>query len=282
MVILSCGSSKTAIKWVNYNNLNYNSLDYIKGLLLMPRLLVFQHVAHEILGTLDPLLKDSGFRIKYVNFERHPEIVPSLDGYDGLIVLGGPMNVDETREYPHLKTEVKLIRTALGENMPILGICLGSQLIAKALGARVKRNGEKEIGWYDVRPTARGKSDPLVSHFSEVEKIFHWHGDTFGLPEGAELLASSKLCKNQAFRYRDNVYGFQFHLEVDEPMVERWLRIPQNRDEIAKTNGKIDPDKIGSETPEYIGRLKDLSDRTFGDFINLFGFRKKRKTLPSR
>ncbi|MEQ9620184.1 MAG: gamma-glutamyl-gamma-aminobutyrate hydrolase family protein [Deltaproteobacteria bacterium] len=248
----------------------------------MPRLLVFQHVAYEILGTLDPLLRGSGFRIKYVNFERHPGFVPSLGGYDGLIVLGGPMNVDETGEYPHLNTEVEVIREAIGEGMPILGICLGSQLIAKALDAKVNRNSEKEIGWYDVRPTARGKADPLVSNFSEVEKIFHWHGDTFDLPEGAELLASSELCGNQAFRYRDNVYGFQFHLEVDEPMVERWLGIPQNRDEIERTNGKIDPEKIRLETPEYIDRLKDLSDRTFGGFINLFGFRKKRKTLPSR
>ena len=248
----------------------------------MPKLLVFQHVAHEILGTLDPLLRDSGFRIKYVNFERHPDFEPSLNGYDGLIVLGGPMNVDETGDYPHLKTEVEVIRKAIGEGMPILGICLGSQLIAKALGAKVRKNSEKEIGWYEVSPTAEGKADPLVSHFSEVEKIFHWHGDTFDLPEGAELLASSELCKNQAFRYGDTVYGFQFHLEVDEPMVERWLRIPQNRDEIERTNGKIDPDKIRLDTPEYIERLKDLSDSTFGGFISLFGFTKKRKTLPSR
>lgn len=248
----------------------------------MPKLLVFQHVAHEILGTLDPLLRGSGFRIKYVNFQRHPDIVPNLNGYDGLIVLGGPMNVDEVDGYPHLETEVNLIREAVELGMPILGICLGSQLIAKALGAKVKKNREKEIGWYDVAPTKAGKDDPLVSHFAGTEKIFQWHGDIFEIPRGALLLASSKLCKNQAFRFGENVYGFQFHLEVDEPMVERWLRIPQNKKEIEETNGKIDPDKIREDTHAHIGRLKDLSDSTFGGFINLFGFSKKRKTLPSR
>jgi GMP synthase (glutamine-hydrolysing) len=248
----------------------------------MPRLLVFQHVAHEILGTLDPVLRGSGFRIKYVNFERHPDFAPSLESYDGLIVLGGPMNVDEVDSYPYLEREVYSIRNALKAGMPILGICLGSQLIAKALGEKVYKNREKEIGWYDLSTTAKGKKDPLTSHFSGVEKIFQWHGDTFDIPERAELLASSPLCKNQAFRYGDNVYGLQFHLEVDEPMVERWLRIPANKKEIQELDGKIDPDKIREETPAHIPRLKELSDKAFAEFIKFFGFNKKRKTLPSR
>lgn len=248
----------------------------------MPRLLVFQHVAHEILGTLDPVLRGSGFRIKYVNFERHPNFDPSLEGYDGLIVLGGPMNVDEVESFPYLGREVYSIRKALQAGMPILGICLGSQLIAKALGAKVYKNREKEIGWYDLSTTAKGNKDPLTSHFSGVEKVFQWHGDTFDIPEGAELLAYSPLCKNQAFRYGDNVYGLQFHLEVNEPMVERWFRIPANKKEIRELNGKIDPDRIREETPSYIPRLKELSDKAFAEFIGLFGFTKKRKSLPSR
>ncbi|OGE22672.1 MAG: hypothetical protein A3J42_10270 [Candidatus Dadabacteria bacterium RIFCSPHIGHO2_12_FULL_53_21] len=248
----------------------------------MPRLLVFQHVAHEILGTLDPVLRNSGFRIKYVNFERHPGFEPGLEGYDGLIVLGGPMNVDEVGRYPNLAREVQSIRNAVRSGMPVLGICLGSQLIAKALGARVYKNEEKEIGWYDLSPTEAGGRDPLMSHFMGTEKIFQWHGDTFNVPEGAVLLASSPLCKNQAFRYGENVYGLQFHLEVDEPMVERWLRIPGNKKEIEELNGKIDPERIRKETPEYVPRLNELSDRAFAEFIGFFGFNKKRKTLPSR
>ncbi len=248
----------------------------------MPRLLVFQHVAHEILGTLDPLLRDAGFRIKYVNFERHPDAEPSLDGYDGLIVLGGPMNVDEVGDYPNLETEVHLIRQAIDKEMPTLGVCLGSQLLAKALGAKVTKNPEKEIGWYDVSPTSEGEGDPLLSNFTKTEKIFQWHGDTFDLPKGAELLASSPLCKHQAFKYGDRVYGFQFHLEVDKPMIERWLRVPENKREIEDLDGKINPEQIKAETPEYISRLNDLSNSVFGNFLELFGYNKKRHTLPSR
>jgi len=248
----------------------------------LAKILVFQHVAHEILGTLDPLLRNAGFRIKYVNFERYPDAKPGLNGYEGLIVLGGPMNVDQLEDYPFLETEVGLIKEAMERGVPILGICLGSQLLAKALGAKVKKNPEKEIGWYDVSPTEEGVADPLISTFSGVEKIFQWHGDTFDLPKGAVRLASSPLCRNQAFRMGDNVYGFQFHLEVDEPMVERWLNVPANKDEIKALNGNIDPSVIKENTPHHIERLKELSDRTFGAFLSLFGYNKKRHTLPSR
>src|SRR5258706_612346 len=112
----------------------------------MKKLLVCQHVPHEILGTLNPLLKRAGFRIRYVNFARHPDAQPRLDGYDGLVILGGPMSVNDSHRLPHLSTEMKLIEAALQRNLPVLGICLGSQLIAKTLGANVYPNREKEIG----------------------------------------------------------------------------------------------------------------------------------------
>ena len=120
----------------------------------MKKLLVFQHVPHEILGTLNPLLKSAGFRIRYVNFGRHPDAQPTLDGYHGLVVLGGPMSVNDSDRLPHLTTEMKLIEEAMKRNLPVLGICLGAQLIAKTLGARVYSNKEKEIGWYDVTTTS--------------------------------------------------------------------------------------------------------------------------------
>lgn len=248
----------------------------------MARLLVFQHVAHEILRTLDPLLRKSAFRIKYVNFGRDNYSIPEVSGYDGLIVLGGPMNVDQVKDYPYLKEEIAAIERALVSDMPVLGICLGSQLVAKALGAKVRKNPVKEIGWYDVVPTGNGAADPLISNFGKTEKIFQWHGDTFELPGGSELLATSEFCTNQAYRYGEKVYGFQFHLEVDRKMIERWLTIPGNVAEIKELNGQIDPERIRAETPEYIDNLHDLSDRTFSEFINLFDNLEKYHVLPSR
>lgn len=248
----------------------------------MKKLLILQHVAHELLGTLNPLLKKSGFRIRYVNFARHPDAQPSLDGYDGVVLLGGPMSVNDMHQLPHLATEMKLIEQAMTRDLPVLGICLGAQLIAKTLGASVYPNQEKEIGWYDVSPTNHAESDPLLKAFQETEKIFQWHGETFEIPKTGLHLAFSSLCANQAFRYGTNVYGLQFHLEVDEPMIHRWLRVAENKREIVSLDGKIDPERIQQETPQHIGRLNHLSERVFGEFIRLFGIEKTRCLLPSR
>jgi GMP synthase (glutamine-hydrolysing) len=248
----------------------------------MKKLLVCQHVPHEILGTLDPLLKRAGFRIRYVNFGRYPDAEPSFEGYHGLVVLGGPMSVNDTDHFPHLIVEMKLIEQAMTRRLPVLGICLGAQLIAKTLGADVYPNQEKEIGWYDVKPTEEADRDPLLAQFRETEKIFQWHGDTFDIPHSAVHLASSALCANQAFRYDTNVYALQFHLEVDEWMVHRWLRVPGNRKEIADLQGKVDADRIHLETPGYIPRLQQLSECVFGEFIRIFGIQKKFVRLPLR
>ncbi len=248
----------------------------------MKKLLVCQHVPHEILGTLNPLLKKSGFRIRYVNFGRHPDAEPVLEGYHGLVVLGGPMSVNDADRLPYLTTEMKLIEQAMKTNLPVLGICLGSQLIAKTLGADVYPNQAKEIGWYEVTPTNEAEHDFLVRQFHGTEKIFQWHGDTFDIPRGAVHLAFSALCANQAFRYGANVYGLQFHLEVDEPMINRWLRVTENRNEITDLRGQIDPDRIQLETRGHIQRLHQLSDRVFGEFIKLFGIEKKYLRLASR
>lgn len=248
----------------------------------MAKILVFQHVAFEILGTLDPLLKGYGFRIRYVNFGRHPDARPRLDGYDGLVVLGGPMSVDDLDAHPHLATEVELIGEALERRMPVLGICLGAQLVARTLGAWVGRNGQKEIGWYDVEPTEHAREDPLLRHFRASERIFQWHGDAFELPEGAALLASSAACANQAFRYGDRVYGFQFHLEVDERLIERWLRTPVHREELERLRGVVDPEVIRQETHRRIASAKRLSDRVFTGWVKLFGTRRRRPLHPHR
>ena len=248
----------------------------------MPKLLVLQHVAHEILGTLDPLLRSYGFRNRYVNFGREPGAKPSVDGYHGLVILGGPMNVDQVDQFPHLAAELNVVREALDRDIPILGICLGSQLLARALGSAVYPNVSKEIGWYPLSPTGAAASDPLLGHLRDPENIFQWHGDTFDIPESAVHLASSPSCRNQAFRYGDRTYGFQFHLEVDSGLIHRWLSIPAHRDEIAALDGQVCPDEIRAQTVEHVDALQTLADRVFTSFIRLFGDLRKREPSPHR
>lgn len=246
------------------------------------KILVFQHVPFEPLGTLDPVLRDAGFRIRYVNFGRDPQARPSLEGYAGLIVLGGPMNTDQTHAYPNLLTEMELLREAHARGMQILGICLGAQLLAKALGGEVERAPEKEIGWYDVTLTEAGVQDQVLGEFEPVQRVFQWHGDRLLLPPGAELLAGSAICPNQAFRAGEHSYGFQFHLEVSSRLIERWLSLPFYADELSALRGQIDPDAIRAETRERIGMLRDLSRRVFGNWISRFGLTPRRRLLRSR
>ena len=218
-----------------------------------------------------------------MNFGRDPHARPNIASYDGLVVLGGPMNVDETDRYTHLATEVELIRETIGAGLPVLGICLGGQLIARALGAEVKRSPEKEIGWYDLSPTENARDDPLLSHLAPAQKIFQWHGDSFAIPEGAVHLASSPGCPNQAFRFGDRIYGLQFHLEVDQPMIERWLRVPENIAEIAGMDGNASAEGIRDDTEVHIGETVRLSERVFSNFVRLFGIEARRpRPLRSR
>ncbi len=245
----------------------------------MRRLLVFQHVPYEILGNLDPLLRDARFRLRYVNFGRHPDATPEISRYSGLIILGGPMNCDQSDRYPHLLTEIEVIRQAIRAGKPVLGICLGAQLIARALGARVRKNPSREIGWYELNPTEDGRRDPLFAPFDDRQQIFQWHGDTFEIPHGAVHLASSPECRNQAFRYKHNVYGLQFHLEVDQPTIHRWLHTPAMA---AEAGGPERAVQIRAQTTDNIEHSIRLGNQVFGEFIRLFARPPRRTFLPSR
>src|SRR5882672_507960 len=192
----------------------------------MPRILVFQHVAVEPAGTLDALIRARGHRIRFHNFERHPEAQPSVDRYRGLIVLGGPMNVEDQHHRPHLKAELRAIEQALHQGKPVLGICLGAQLLAHVLGAPVRRHEQHEIGWYDLITTEAGRRDPVLGVLGERAPVFQWHSRTYELPAGAHQLCRTETCEQQAFRWGSSAYGFQFHLEADAPMIERWLGLP--------------------------------------------------------
>lgn len=237
------------------------------------KILVVQHVPHEPLGTLDRLLRRHKIRIKFVNFSRHPDALPDIAGYDALIVLGGPMNVDEAHLHPHLLTEMRLLEAALRADLPILGICLGAQLLAHVLGAPVGRNRAPELGWQEVRLTEAGRADPVLCHLQQGKQVFHWHGDTFGIAQGAVLLAESDLCAHQAFRYGKHAYGLQFHLEADEPVIDRWLRVYQ--DDLARTHGPDAAQRIRLQTRQHLPPMRALGDAVFVDLLRQFGWQER-------
>lgn len=156
------------------------------------------------------------------------DAVPDPGPFTHLLIMGGPMAVYEMDRYPYLKNEARLIDQAVKANKHVLGVCLGAQMVAHALGARVYAGGRKEIGWYEVAITPEGMKDPLMSSLAldgkSAAQVFQWHGDTFDLPSGAVRLASSELYPNQAFRFSDRVYALQFHIEVTPKIVFDWLK----------------------------------------------------------
>jgi GMP synthase (glutamine-hydrolysing) len=247
----------------------------------MRKVLVFQHVANKILGTLNPTLRSRGLKIRYVNFDRTPDASPSIEKYNGLVVLGGQMGVYEADRYRHIPVEMKLIEDALKRDIPILGICLGAQMLAQVLGSEVRKSTDKEIGWYDINLTEDGKTDPLLSHFKNTEKLFQLHGDTFDIPKCATHLATSQLLPAQAYRFGTKVYGLQFHLEVDQAMIHRWLDNKNNQEEIKNSNDKFSINQIQNETNLHISRSIELSQKTFSNFIDLFALKERSILLGS-
>ena len=171
-----------------------------------------QHVPFEGLGSIEPWLRGAGYEITSSPLFRSAEL-PELEMVDLLIVMGGPMSVNDEDEFPWLIAEKRFVRCAIEAGKPVLGICLGAQLIASSLGARVYRNRCKEIGWFPVQGVPRpGLSSTFP--FPPTMEVFHWHGDTYDLPPGAVLLARSEGCPNQAFQIGSRVIGLQFHLET--------------------------------------------------------------------
>jgi GMP synthase (glutamine-hydrolysing) len=165
-------------------------------------------------------LEEHRIACEYVDLYRdaaHPDI----DSADGLVFMGGPMSAND--DFPYIRQELDIIGEAVSQRLPILGVCLGSQLIAKAPGASVYANAVKEIGWYPVDWTDAAAHDRLHQDLATPETVFHWHGETFDLPPGAELLAYSAACRNQAYRVAENLYGLQYHLEVTPEMIADWL-----------------------------------------------------------
>lgn len=246
------------------------------------RVLVFQHVAAEPLGTLDRLIRARGHRIRFVNFERTPDAEPDACGYDGLIVLGGPMNVVDAPHRPHLRRELVQIEQALKAGIPLLGICLGAQLIAHALGAEVRRLPRPEIGWVPLTPTAAGRLDPVTAPIEAGAAVFQWHSWTFDLPQGAEQLLRGESCEQQAFHYGGRAWGLQFHLEVEAALIERWLRSPALADDLLHPGLPHDPARIRNDTVRHLASNLQRAEAAFEAFLDRIGPPRQRLVLGAR
>ncbi|MBE9528077.1 MAG: gamma-glutamyl-gamma-aminobutyrate hydrolase family protein [Proteobacteria bacterium] len=189
----------------------------------MQKVLVIKQVLVEGPGIIGMELLRLGLDMVVIEPYAGDSIPESLDGYGALILLGGPMSVYDESEFPYLTKELKLLALALKESVPVLGVCLGAQLLARAAGAKVYPGPVKEIGYYSVSVTDEGRDDTLMAGLSGELNVFQWHGDTFDLPEGATRIASSLAYKNQMFRVGSVAYGTQFHLEVTAEMVATWV-----------------------------------------------------------
>jgi GMP synthase (glutamine-hydrolysing) len=262
----------------------------------MSNVVILQHVPHEGPGRIVPVLRDYGIRIDHRHLYRGDEVPSDLDDIRALIVLGGPMGVADVGkpEYPFLAAEVTLLKRAVAADRSVLGICLGAQLLAHAAGAKVHPNLKPaakpeepptvvpEIGWLPVSFPFPGGTEPLVMGMHDDMKVFHWHYDTFELPRlpvpanappppappppsGNALLSSSRLCKNQAFRFKNRLFGFQWHMELTPKDIE--AIVIAGRDVVTSVLGPSGESTIRQDTEKYYPEYSRLGDRLLGNFV---------------
>lgn len=199
------------------------------------------HIESEGPGTIIDYLESMNAHTHIAMLYRGDQLPNDVHEFDAIIVMGGPMNVYQDEQYHFLREETVFLRQAVENNIPILGICLGAQLIAKSCFARVKSAQIKEIGWSKVTLTKEGRCDLLFQGLPETLSVLQWHEDTFDLPYNGILLATSKECPNQAFRYK-NAYGLQFHVEVTSDMLSEWFSESREHDQIMNQFQKIKKD----------------------------------------
>ena len=217
-----------------------------------------QHVPFESPGNIETWIRQKGHSISFSHLY-DDAIFPSLNNFDALIIMGGPMSIHDEKEFDWLKKEKEFIANAIKAQKKILGICLGAQLIADVLGAKVYQNKEKEIGFMPVHFTEKALANPLFQGFHLEETVFHWHGETFDLPKEAVHLAYTHACAHQAFQINQHIIGFQFHLEVTNELVEAMVK--EGRHELVE-GPFIQPEKEIGNGLKSIERNKEL----------LFGF----------
>ncbi|MCW8851654.1 MAG: glutamine amidotransferase [Gammaproteobacteria bacterium] len=226
---------------------------------------VIRHLAFEDLGSFSSVLQAHGYKINYVDagYDDLSQIDAVSDGL--LVILGGPISVNDTAMFPFLGEEISLLKRRIAADRPTLGICLGAQIIARALGAKVYPGDEKEIGWYDLSLTAAGEQSALRYLDAKHCSMLHWHGETFDLPVGAALLASSEKFPHQAFSYGKNILALQFHPEVTQRSMEKWFI--GHIGEIMQTD-EVSVEKLREDTHRYANQLEMQGELFFNSWFN--------------
>ncbi len=232
------------------------------------RLLVLQHIACEHPGVFSEVIADRGAESVAVELDAG-EAMPDWREFDGVVAMGGPMGAGDDAEHPWLADEKRVVRETVEAGKPFLGVCLGVQLLAAALGARVYPAQDPEVGLLEVELTAAGRDDPLFDGLDQRLVSLQWHGDTFDLPEGAVHLAGSEQVPNQAFRAGERAYGVQFHLEVTGEMAREWAAVPAYRDSLAATLGPERGAAFIAEVEERADELHPVARRLFANWLDL-------------
>lgn len=213
------------------------------------RIHYLQHVTFENPGSILKWAQANNYPVTATQLY-NDEALPEVSDFDWLVVMGGPMNIYEEAQYPWLKAEKAFIKAAIEANKVVLGLCLGSQLIADIIGGKVVKNKQKEIGWFPITFFEEAKASPLFAFFPDNPVVFHWHGDTFvELPPEATVIAASAACQNQAFVYQKRVFGFQFHLENTQAIIKDLIK--NCGDEMIPSDFVQRPEEVMAH-PEYI------------------------------
>ena len=228
----------------------------------MKTVIALRHLHFEDLGTLEPLLTARGYAVRYLDTSTDDLHAVDLDAAELLVVLGGPIGAFDDQIYPFIRDELAVVMQWLESRRPLLGICLGAQLIARALGANVASMGVKEIGFAPLTLTREGEASPLAA--LGQTPVLHWHGDHFGIPDGATRLAGTQTCANQAFSIGRNVLALQCHLEVDPGQIERWL--VGHACELAQAG--IDPRALRSEAQALQSGWRQVTQSVFSAWLN--------------
>ena len=226
--------------------------------------LAIRHVPFEDLGSFAPVLRERGFAVAYRDAGLDDLGARELVDADLLIVLGGPIGVYEAKDYPFLKGEIAAVERRLELGRPVLGLCLGAQIMAKALGARVYQGKRKELGWSPLALTDAGRNSALAA-LGPRTAVLHWHGDTFDLPRGAELLGSTPLYHNQVFAWRNHALALQFHIETTVRGLERWFI--GHALEIAATRG-VKLERLRRQTRRLGPRLEERGPRVLKAWLD--------------